>query len=294
MIKLADQAERLREMARSQGESQQNARVIVITSGKGGVGKTNVAANLGICLAAAGQRVLLVDADLGLANVDVLLDVKPRFHLGHLLAGRCSISDAILKGPAGMRLLAGASGLRQLANLSQFERCQLLGALSDCERDFDLILIDTGAGLSHNVTTLCEAADQLLIVTAPEPAAITDAYAVIKVLATAPPSTEEIPIARQVSLLVNMVAGRAEARTVHERIAKVCHRFLDSTVLDAGFVVSDEHVKMAVRRCRPFVLAFPRCPASYCMVALSRKLIRPTAAKPGGQGFFRRVAHLFG
>ncbi len=281
-----DQATQLRammEQSRDNGAKEaRNARVIAVTSGKGGVGKSNVSVNLAARLATMGRRVVLLDADLGMANADVLCDVAVRTNLAHVIAGRKRLAEAMVEGPGGFMLIPGASGLAQMANLSEFERARVVGMLRQLESEYDLMLIDTGAGIGPNVLSFLLAADEILVVTTPEPTAITDAYAVIKSVCR---QREGVPV----NLLVNMARDRDEARRVHERVAAVCRRFLGVSLADAGYVLSDPRVPAAVRRRIPFVLDAPDAPASLCIRQLAHKLDRH-AVEPRGGGFLKRVA----
>src|SRR3989440_7237407 len=229
MTVLFDQAASLRTMMGQRA----SANVIAVTSGKGGVGKSNVAVNLAIKFASAGKSVVLLDADLGLANADVLCNIDLPFNLAHVIARKKELREVMVKAPGGFRLIGGASGLARMADLSDDDRQRLVGALVELEQQTDVILIDTGAGISPNVLSFTRAADHVLVVTTPEPTAITDAYAVIKVV-----SRESSD--RRISLLVNQVRSSMEARMVYDRIAKVAKQFLGVTVLDAGYMVADE------------------------------------------------------
>jgi len=277
-----DQAAKLRKMMR---QTRRRARIITLTSGKGGVGKTVAAINLGICLAAGGKRVLLVDADLGLANVDVLLNLQSTYNLAHVIAGQVTVDQAIADGPAGLQILTGGSGLTRLADLSEFERRNLMDLLSDLHELFDVIIFDTSAGISRNVMTFVDAADLVLVVATPEPASIADAYAVIK---TAAGNQAQ----GHLSVLMNMVCSKHEARLCQQRISHVAKRFLGAVVYNAGYVLRDDHVAQAVRQRTPFVLQYPRCQASYCMISLVSKLTR-ISQPPAKETFLRRVANLF-
>ncbi|KPK74627.1 MAG: hypothetical protein AMJ79_13575 [Phycisphaerae bacterium SM23_30] len=266
--------------------AKKTARVLAVTSGKGGVGKTNVAANLAICLSAAGKDVILFDADLGLANLDVLLPVKIRFNLAHVIAGKRRLAEIVQPGPGGIRLVCGASGITQMADLTEVQRQRLAQEMTQLEYKADVIVIDTGAGISRNVLGFCQSADHTLVVTTTEPTSITDAYAVIKALNQ---GTERLKI----SLLTNMVENRDQAQKVYQRLAFAGERFLNCAIYDAGYVLRDNHLSQAVHQRKPVVLAFPRCPASYCFVALAQKLIRAGKKEPAGAGFFRKVINWF-
>ena len=262
------------------------ATVIAVTSGKGGVGKSNVAVNLAIQFAAARKKVVLLDADLGLANADVLCNVDLPFNLSHVIARKKQLHEVLITAPGGFKLIGGASGLARMADLSDYDRGRIIGALAELEQQADVIIIDTGAGISPNVLSFTKAADHVLVVTTPEPTAITDAYAVVKVL-----SRDHAE--RRVSLLVNQVRSAAEARVVHGRISKVAKQFLSVSVLDAGFVVADEAVQAAVRRRVPFVLAAPRCGASQCIAQLAMRLEQGVTSQGDSAGFFNRMSRWF-
>lgn len=261
-------------------------KVLTITSGKGGVGKTVTAINLGLCLAAGGKRVILIDADLGLANVDVLLNLNCPYNLSHVLNGQAELEDIIVTVPGGLEVIAGGSGLAGLANLSEFERHRLLELLSDLKARADLIILDTSAGISRNVMAFVDLADLILVVTSAEPAAITDAYAMIK-------TAVQEGVSGNISLLMNRVASRLEARSCQQRLAQVVKRFLGVTIYDAGYVVEDPCVIQAVKRRKPFVLEYPKSQASYCLMNLAAKLVRTVQPPTQELGFFRKVANLF-
>jgi flagellar biosynthesis protein FlhG len=280
---MSDQADKLRNLMR-QGR---RTRTIAVTSGKGGVGKSNVALNLSILLSAAGNRVAVVDADLGLANLDVLLNVSIGANLSHVIAGERRLDEIIVDLPSGVQLVPGASGITRLAHLSELQRMQIVTALSALETDNDVIVVDTGAGISPEVLQFACAADSAIVVTTPEPTAITDGYAVIKVLV-------QRAYTGQIGLLVNFASDRQEARLTYQRISNVARQFLGAKVLDAGYILTDPRVPECVRRRQPFVLAYPRCPATRCMVALATKLCEGGAlVDRKEEGFFRRVANWF-
>jgi len=293
MTMLIDQATQLRTMMDQQPAvgaaaagagtgDRPRASVIAITSGKGGVGKSNVSVNLAIQFASAGRDVVLLDADLGLANADVLCNVEVPFNLSHVIARKKELPDVLVKAPGGFRLIGGASGLARMADLTDFDRQRLVAALGALEQQTDIILIDTGAGISPNVLAFTRAADHVLVVTTPEPTAITDAYAVVKVV-----SRDET--GRRISLLVNQARSVAEARVVYERIAKVARQFLGVGVLDAGHMPADENVPLSVRRRVPFVISAPRCPASQSIAQLAMRLERGVGERLESGGFFNRM-----
>ncbi len=243
------------------------AQTIAITSGKGGVGKTSVSVNLATELARLGRRVVLLDADLGTANADVMCNVSAPATLAHVVAGRRELEDVIVDAPGGFKLIPGASGLANMANLSAHERDRLTAQMRRLESDCDVMLIDTGAGVGPNVLSFCVSAERVLVVTTPEPTSITDAYAVIKTI-------NAQTIEPDIRLLVNMVRDEAEARAVFARISAVTQRFLALSPSYAGHVVSDARVSRAVRERRPFVLESPGTRASACVLSLAHRLDR--------------------
>lgn len=304
---LMDQASQLRELAMRSGAIaaaaagapapgiRRGATVIAVTSGKGGVGKSNISVNLAIRLASAGKEVVLLDADLGLANADVLCNIDLPCNLSHVISGQRELNDVMVRAPGGFRLVGGASGLAKMADLSDSDRHRIVEALGVVEQQADFIVIDTGAGISPNVLQFTRAADHVLVVTTPEPPAITDAYAVVKVL------SRDGDTHRRTSLLVNQAMRQDEAQLVYERIARVARQFLHVDLLDAGWVPDDEHVVLAVRKRMPFVLAYPRCPAAACVTQLAMRLsagmpmsaLAGAAAATPSAGFFSRMSRWF-
>lgn len=288
---------------RPESQRASRANVIAVTSGKGGVGKSNIAINLAIQFASAGREVVLLDADLGLANADVLCNIDLPYNLSHVIARKKELSEVLVRAPGGFRLIGGASGLARMADLSDSDRQRLVDALAELEQEADVIIIDTGAGISPNVLSFTRAADQVLVVTTPEPTAITDAYAVIKVISRqampagmadlAPGKPMPLNPENRLSLLVNQARSAAEAQVVQERIAKVARQFLNVSVLDAGYVPADEQVSLAVRRRTPFVLGSPRCPASLSVAKLAMRLQQGVAGKLDNAGFFSRMSKWF-
>ncbi len=260
--------------------------VLAITSGKGGVGKTNIAANLSVCMAAENQRVILMDADLGLGNLDVLMNIQSRYNLSHVVSGERSFEEITQIGPNGVEVLCGGSGIETLANLGKFQQQRLLEEMQGLEDRSDLILIDTGAGIHSTVIAFCLAADHTLVVTTPEPTAITDAYAMIKVLAAK-------NYTGRISLLVNMASSLMEGKKVYRQIADVASRFLSVGVYEAGVLCRDENLVQAVRRRELVVQAFPKARISKALAAISNRLTKRAKIRTGGEGFFRKVANWF-
>jgi len=262
------------------------ANVLAITSGKGGVGKTNISANLAICLAASRKKVLLVDADFSLGNLDVVMNVNSKYNISHMINDGKSIEEIIHIGTEGVEMICGASGLEELADINEFQRRRLLKELSRLQNDNDVIIIDTAAGISRLVVGFCLAADHVLVVTTPEATAMTDAYAMIKVLIGN-------MFAGQISLIVNMARSIAEGKKTYQKIANVAGRFLNARVYNAGVLMKDERLSSAVRLRKPVVLAHPKSQITSSLVALAATLSNSVAAQPDDEGFFKKVVNWF-
>jgi len=262
------------------------AEVLAITSGKGGVGKTNISANLAICLAASQKKVLLFEADMALGNLDLVMDISSKYNISHMISGRKSIEEIIHIGPEGLEIICGASGFEELANINQFQRQRLLEELSRLGSNNDLIVIDTAAGISRSVVGFCLAADHVLVVTTPEPAAMTNAYAMIKVLV-------RNRFIGRISVVVNMAKTIAEGKKTYQQIANVARRFLNANIYDAGVLRFDERLLCAVRARKPVVLAYPKAQITSSLTALAAKLSNFSAAKLTDEGFFKKVVDWF-
>jgi len=292
-----DQADTLRQMARQakKGNAQESAkselvdrdqgiRVISVTSGKGGVGKSNVVSNLAMALSAQGKKVLIIDADLGLGNIDVLLGLTPLYNLNNVLNGERTISEIIVEGPAGIKVIPAGSGVQEFTSLGQHEKLKLLDELDMLEEQFDIMIVDTEAGISENVTYFTVAAQEIIVVVSPEPTSITDVYALIKLLATRYSE-------HHFKVLVNMAKDSEDALEVFRKLANVAGRFLDISLDYLGCVVKDEKVVEAVKRQRAVYELFPDSEAAYCFSTLAKRVIentRQTRLKGNIQFFFRR------
>jgi flagellar biosynthesis protein FlhG len=257
-------------LSRSQAETLEElnasrpVKVIAVTGGKGGVGKTTVSANLAVAIAAQGRDVMLVDADLGLANVDVVLGLNTRFHLGHVVSGECALEDAIVTGPHGLQIVPAASGIKRMANLSDTEQAGIIRAFSDLYHRVDVMIVDTAAGLHDSVLTFSQAAQHVLVVVCDEPASITDAYALVKVL------SREHGV-RRFQILANQTRRSGEGPELFQKISRVCDRFLNVTLEFAGSVPFDDYLRRAVQRQSAVVEAYP---ASISSVALKNLAVK--------------------
>jgi flagellar biosynthesis protein FlhG len=295
---MGDQAETLREMARSAGKNQpldsqqqgtvseqKGIRVIAVTSGKGGVGKSNVVSNLAIALSSQGKKVLVLDADLGLGNLDVLLGLSPAYNMNNVLNGEKSLLEIIVDGPAGIKIIPAGSGVQEFTSLGQHEKLKLLDELDMLEEKFDIMIVDTEAGISENVTYFSVAAQEIIVVVTPEPTSITDVYALIKLLATRYSE-------HHFKVLVNMAKDSEDALEVFRKLANVAGRYLDISLDYLGCVIKDEKVVEAVKRQRAVSDLFPESEAANCFATLARRVIENTRQKrlKGNiQFFFRRA-----
>ena len=278
------------ESRRPRQAGQKIARTITVTSGKGGVGKTNLVANLAICLSQAGRRVIILDADLGLANIDVVFGIRPKHTLSDVIAGHLSLDEILLPGPHGIHIIAGGSGLTELAQLEGKAAQNLLSQLRFLEDKADYLLIDTGAGISQNVISFCLAADQIVVVTTPEPTALADAYGIIKIISQQRENG-------YVSVLVNRVDHEDEAQFVLDRLESVARDFLGFAIHRLGFLPNDRNLYLAVRQQTPLMLFSPMSPAAKRIRELVQEAFHedvPGINEPQGiDGFLSRLSALW-
>lgn len=294
---MRDQAEQLRVLAKTLKHrvecdikgTQKKTRVIAVTSGKGGVGKTNFTVNFALALMALGQRVIILDADLGLANVDVLLGVNPEYNLYHVLKGEKNIKDIITIGPQGLQIIAGGSGMQELANLRRWQVEQFIGKLEQLEGMADILIIDTAAGLSRNVMSFLLASDEVIVITTPEPTAITDAYGLVKAMT----SKKKQGV---VHLVVNKVESAHEADITASKFTVVAEKFLKLNIGHLGFIFDDPHVSKSVKMQEPFMLKFPKASASQCVQRIAAQMINQVyIPEPGGvKAFFGKIMKFWG
>ncbi|MBC8203714.1 MAG: MinD/ParA family protein [Planctomycetes bacterium] len=242
-------------------------RAIVVTSGKGGVGKTNISVNLAVALSQLGRKVTVMDADLGMANADVLCDLTLRSGLEDVVSGKKKLDEIAVYAPGGFQLLPGAGGVPSIADLPQVDRNRLIDALARLEARNDYLIVDTGAGIGASVMGFVAAVERVLVVTTPEPTAITDAYAMLKTIRKRRPSA-------RARLVVNQVDSLAEGVAVHARIDRACRRFLGVGIGFAGSIPKDSQIPLAVRRRSPLLISAPKSP--------SAKAIRRLAASIDG------------
>lgn len=252
---MKDQAERLRDIVRKRAEEIEHeitlpvrvkTRVLVVTGGKGGVGKTNFALNLAIAMAKMRRRVILMDADMGLANIDIILGLMPQYNLWHVVRGTKRIGEILIDGPSGIRIIPGGSGVQELANISETEMENVIHEIGSLEGEADFFIIDTGAGISNSVIGFLLAADEVIVLTTPEPTAIADAYGLIK-------TAFLNDVSSNINLVVNRVANDLEGTRAAERLMGVVNKFLGKNINYLGCVADDELVTKAVRRQEVFI-----------------------------------------
>jgi len=260
--------------------NRKSVRTITIASGKGGVGKTNVVANLAIALRKMGKEVLILDADLGLSNVDILLHLAPRYNIQHVIRGEKRLRDVIVEGPCGVKVLPASSGVQELTHLDAFQRVRLLEEFESFDGEIDVLLIDTSAGISENVAFFCVASREIVIVTSPEPTALTDAYALIKVLFT---RYQE----KDFRILVNSARNPADAKEVYRKLAVAADRFLNVSLDYLGYLPFDKSVHEAVRAQKAFLEMFPESAASRALEEVASRFVEPGREDAkGGLQFF--------
>lgn len=275
-----DQASGLRRMV-----SPQPVRAIAVTGGKGGVGKTNVSVNLGVAMAEAGHKVMLLDADLGLANIDVVLGLHPNYDISHVLRGERTLEEILIEAPGGMKVVPGASGIQALSEMSSAEHTGIIRAFGDIGEDFDTLIVDTAAGISDTVLSFSRASHEIVVVVCDEPASITDAYAIIKLL-------NRDYGHHRFRVLANMVRSAQEGRELYNKMCRVTDRYLDVTLSFMGAIPYDDNLRKAVRSQRPVVQAFPRSRVAQGFRNLAKKVEtwpQPKGANGQVQFFVERL-----
>ena len=285
VIRLADRM-KARRSGRAFTDAAQNGtktstRVIAVTSGKGGVGKTNIVANLGYSFARMGKKVLILDADLGLGNLDVLLGLAPKYNLSHVIMGQKTVNDIMVEGPGDMLILPASSGIQELTQLTSEQKVQILSELDVVIDTVDLLLIDTAAGISSNVMDFNVTAQEIIVVVSPEPTAITDAYALMKVLSLKYAE-------KSCKVIVNLAGTAEQGREVFRQLNLVTERFLDMTVDYLGSVLFDAKITKGVKQQKLVSDLYPETRATKCFEDLARKVFtqRPTNVPKGDSNFF--------
>ena len=298
---MSDQATRLRTLVEERAEEEaqsrkigelyfdvrENTRVLAITSGKGGVGKTNLAVNLAVALQQAGQKVLLIDADIGMANVNLLMGSVTNRSLLDLLEDGVELEDVIESGAAGVKYISGVAGVEAALNVNRFEQRKLHKKLGRCSELANFIIIDTGAGLNRNVIEFVLAAEEVLLITTPEPTALADAYAVIKAYST-------YTARRNLKLVINRIRDEEECYDVVDKINQTTKNFLDVTVDCLGYIYEDRAVSESVHRQEPFVLANEKSPAARCVFELTNSLLSGEKMGSVSRGWRSFLDRLFG
>jgi flagellar biosynthesis protein FlhG len=250
--------------------------VIAVTGGKGGIGKSNISVNISIALAEMRRRVVLLDADLGLANIDVLLGIRAEKTIANVLSGECDLRDILVRGPGGIKIVPAASGVQHMASLNAQQHGAMIQAFSDLSDQIDVLVIDTAAGISDTVVSFVRAAQEILVVVCDEPSSITDAYALIKLL------NKEYGISR-VRVIANMVANAKEGHHLFMKLSGVCERFLDITMQYAGAIPYDENVRKAIQKQKAVVEFSPHCKASQAYRQIAHKIDEwPVLSSPRG------------
>ncbi len=291
---MTDQAEDLKTLMKNKNSRdkavlsdlppKRKTRIIAVTSGKGGVGKTNISTNMAIAYAKMGKNVIVIDADLGLANVNVMMNIIPKFNLYHVMKKQKKMSDIIIDTEYGIKFVAGASGFSKIANMEEAERSDFIKELYTLA-EADIIIIDTSAGVSKNVLSFVAAADEVVIVTTSEPTAITDAYGIIKIIAT---EVENYDL--NLKMVVNRVNSALEGKKIAERMIQIVAQFLNLKVEYLGFIYNDPAVEQAVLKQKPFFISAPKSKAASCLRHIVAKLEKTDYNEYSGfSGFLQKL-----
>lgn len=242
-----------------------SARIISITSGKGGVGKTSISVNLAASMAKLGKKVLIIDADLGLSNVEIMLGVTPSYNLKHVITSKKEIEQIIINGPFNIDFISGGNGFLELAELSDIEREEILIKIQKLDELYDIIIVDTGAGISKNVTSFLEISDEVLVVATSEPTALTDAYSIVKVIS-------EGGHGQNLGIIINRVNNRSEHEQASGVLINTAKKFLKADIKALGFIYEDVSVRKTIYKKTPFVISYPNSKASACIRSIMQKL----------------------
>ena len=281
---MLDQAENLRRLA-NKDNSKKKAKIITITSGKGGVGKSNFVVNMGITLHKKGKKVLIFDADIGMGNDDVLMGVLPRYNVFDLLEGK-DINEVVVEGPYGINLLPGGSGINYIENLEEKERLAFLEKLTSLD-EYDYIFIDTGAGINKNVLAFIACSEETIVITTPEPTSLTDAYSLIK-------ATDHFKLTDTANVIVNRAFSIKDGEETYNKLKRAVDKFLTIKINYLGSISEDRKLVEGVRAQVPFTILYPKCDASRSIERISNKLIGDASVENmGAEGLFKKLFSLF-
>ncbi len=297
---VVDQASKLREMFTGDKENEEEnteaeaqkspdrSRIISVASGKGGVGKTNIVVNIGLALQQAGKDVLILDADMGMANVDVLIGMTSQYNLGHVLKNKCELEDALMEGPEGLTVLPGASGVDQFTNIDMSQVERLLKLSASIEKNYDFILMDIGAGAHQGVVNFIRAADEIMITLTPEPTAVMDAYSLLKILSN-------YEVASSLNLVINQVESETEAENVSKRMKNAIEEYLDMELDTTSYVPYDSVLPKSVRQQKPVMKLYPNSRSGKAFSRIADKLLQEASEESsrGMKGFVYRMLGFF-
>jgi flagellar biosynthesis protein FlhG len=289
---MADQAEKLRDLFSgrirpTEFVAQNKTRILTIASGKGGVGKTSLTVNLAIALAKAGQKVMILDADLGMANVDIMMGLTPRCTLYDVIQGHKTLKEIIIETTEGVYIVPGCSGIFEATNIGSSQREDLLRQIEEYAREMDFILIDTGAGISQVVLGFIASADDVVIVVTPEPTSITDGYGIIKILS-------RFKLHKQVHLVINMANNLQEAQESARKIETVADKYLQINIKRLGVMYADNNVKKSIKEMTPFIIKYPRSQVSQDVIQIARNILdQKIGFHKGGTSFTQKLMSLF-
>lgn len=286
---MLDQAESLRRLAGNDGNElieKKISKIITVTSGKGGVGKSNFVVNLGVTLQRKGKKVLIFDADLGMGNDDVLMGLYPKHNIFDIIFTDLTIKDIIVEGSSGVSLIPAGSGLNKIQELTENERHTFLSKLSELD-EFDYILMDTGAGVSRDILSFISASEELIIITTPEPTSLTDAYSLTK-------ATDHFKLKDSAKIIVNKAFSKEEGIETFNKFNKAVTKFLKMKVEYLGCILDDKKLVQSVRAQKPFVILYPNCDAAKNIEDIARRIIgQDTVNASGAKGLFKKLFNLF-